>query len=104
MFFHDVPDEIVAELMARGRDRSSRRRRSRSRGRSTALARRCPTAFLLCRDDHFFPADFQRRIVRERLGIIPDEMDGGHLPALSRPADLVDHLEAIRVRLTLPVE
>ena len=33
---------------------------------------------------------FQRRIVRERLGIVPDEMDGGHLPALSRPAELVE--------------
>ena len=44
-----------------------------------------PTRFLLCRDDRFFPADFQRRVVRERLGIVPDEMDGGHLPALARP-------------------
>jgi pimeloyl-ACP methyl ester carboxylesterase len=63
-----------------------------------------PTAFLLCRDDHFFPAEFQRRVVRERLGFEPDEMDGGHLPALSRPEDLVDHLEAIRTRLTSAVE
>jgi pimeloyl-ACP methyl ester carboxylesterase len=58
-----------------------------------------PTRFLLCRDDRFFPADFQRRVVRERLGIVPDEMDGGHLPALSRPQELVDRLEAYRVGL-----
>jgi hypothetical protein len=46
----------------------------------------------LCRDDRFFPADFQRRVVRERLGIVPDEMDGGHLPALSRPHELAQRL------------
>ena len=58
-----------------------------------------PTRFLLCRDDRFFPADFQRRVVRERLGVVPDEMDGGHLPALSRPIELVDRLEAYRTGL-----
>ena len=51
-----------------------------------------PTRFLLCRDDRFFPADFQRRVVRERLGIEPDEIDGGHLPALSRPHELAQRL------------
>src|SRR4029453_14887530 len=55
-----------------------------------------PTRFLLCRDDRFFPADFQRRVVRERLGIVPDEMDGGHLPALAHPHELVERLEAYR--------
>jgi pimeloyl-ACP methyl ester carboxylesterase len=51
-----------------------------------------PTRFLLCRDDRFFPAGFQRRIVQERLGVAPDEMDGGHLPALSRPHELAQRL------------
>ena len=51
-----------------------------------------PTRFLLCRDDRFFPADFLRRVVRDRLGIVPDEMDGGHLPALSRPHELAARL------------
>jgi pimeloyl-ACP methyl ester carboxylesterase len=55
-----------------------------------------PTRFLLCRDDRFFPADFQRRVVMERLGIVPDEMPGGHLPALARPDELVHRLEAYR--------
>ena len=53
-----------------------------------------PTRFLLCRDDRFFPADFQRRVVRERLGIVPDEMGGGHLPALAHPRELADRLLA----------
>jgi pimeloyl-ACP methyl ester carboxylesterase len=53
-----------------------------------------PTRVLLCRDDRLFPAAFVRRIAQERLGITPDEMDGGHTPALSRPKELADRLEA----------
>jgi len=37
----------------------------------------------------FFPAEFQRRVVFERLGIVPDEMIAGHLPALARPEERV---------------
>ena len=51
-----------------------------------------PTRFLLCRDDRLFPAEFQRRVAKERLGITPDEMDGGHLPALHSPAELAGRL------------
>jgi pimeloyl-ACP methyl ester carboxylesterase len=58
-----------------------------------------PTRFLLCRDDRFFPAQFQRRVVRERLGIVPDEMQGGHLPALAHPDELVRRLEAYYAEL-----
>ncbi len=52
-----------------------------------------PTKFLLCRDDRFFPADFMRRVVRDRLGIDPDEISGSHCVALSRPKELADRLE-----------
>jgi pimeloyl-ACP methyl ester carboxylesterase len=62
-----------------------------------------PTRFLLCRDDRFFPAEFQRRVVAERLGIVPDEMGGGHLPALARPGELVGHLEEFRRQAITPV-
>jgi hypothetical protein len=57
-----------------------------------------PTRFLLCRQDRFFPAGFMRRLVRERLGVVPDEMDGGHLPALARSRELVEKLEACRIQ------
>jgi pimeloyl-ACP methyl ester carboxylesterase len=55
-----------------------------------------PTRFLQGRDDRFFPVEFQRRVVRERLGITPDEMAGGRLVALSRPREVADRLEAYR--------
>jgi hypothetical protein len=96
-FFHDVPPEIVAEATSR-----------EQRAESAAMWTQpwpldawpdVPTRFLLCREDRFFPAPFMRRVVRERLGMTPDEMDGGHLPALSRPKDLIDRLEAYRAAL-----
>ncbi len=52
------------------------------------------TRVLLCRDDRLFPAPFLRRVAEERLGIVPDEIDGGHTPALSRARELADRLEA----------
>lgn len=38
-------------------------------------------------------------MVRERLGIVPDEMDGGHYVSLTRPQELADRLEAYRAEL-----
>jgi hypothetical protein len=56
-----------------------------------------PTRVVLCRDDRLFPPDFQRRVAKERLGVTPDEMDGGHVPALSSPKELADVFEYLRV-------
>ena len=93
VFLHDLPSEVAAEASRRVREQSV-----------TPMAKPwplpawpdVPTRFLLCRDDRFFPAEFQRRVVAERLGIVPDEMDGGHLPALGRPQELADRLDAYR--------
>jgi pimeloyl-ACP methyl ester carboxylesterase len=89
VFLHDVPDDVARE--------SERHVHPQSDAVFAApwpLAAwpAVPTRFLLCRDDRFFPAEFQRRVVRERLGIVPDEIDGGHLPALSRPHELAQRL------------
>ena len=89
-FFHDVPPDVTAEAMARGERAQS----------GTPFEQPYPlkawpdvkTRFILCRNDRFFPADFQRRVVKERLGITPEEMEGGHLPALAHPTELVEHL------------
>lgn len=93
-FFHDVPDDVKAEAMARGpREQSGT---PFEKPWPLAAWPAVPTRFLLCRDDRFFPAEFQRRVVLERLGITPDEMEGGHLPALAHPNTLVERLEAFR--------
>jgi pimeloyl-ACP methyl ester carboxylesterase len=52
-----------------------------------------PTRVHVGHDDRLFPAEFQWRIARERLGIEADEIEGGHLVALSRPAELIERLQ-----------
>jgi pimeloyl-ACP methyl ester carboxylesterase len=95
-FFHDVAPDVVAEAFRR----EERVQSGTPFGEPWPLQAwpRVPTRFLLCRDDRFFPADFMRRVVSDRLGITPDEIDGGHLPALARPQELVHRLEAYRAR------
>lgn len=51
-----------------------------------------PTRVLAPREDRLFPLEFQRRVARERLGLEVDEIDGGHLPMLSRPDELARRL------------
>jgi pimeloyl-ACP methyl ester carboxylesterase len=51
-----------------------------------------PTRVLAPRGDRLFPLAFQRRVARERLGLEVDEIDGGHLPMLSRPTELAGRL------------
>ena len=58
-----------------------------------------PTRVLLCRDDRMFSAEFQGRVARERVGIEPDEMDGGHCVSISRPRELAERLVAYRAEL-----
>ena len=47
-----------------------------------------PTRFVLCTEDRYFPAGFMRRVVAERLGVVPDEIAAGHAVALSCPKEL----------------
>lgn len=43
-------------------------------------------------DDRFFPAGFQRRVARERLGVEADVLPGGHLLPLVQPRRVADYL------------
>ena len=58
-----------------------------------------PTRVLAARHDRMFPLEFQRRVARERLGLEADEVDGGHMVAMSNPAALADRLEAYRLEV-----
>lgn len=93
LFLHDVPPDLAAAAFRRGRHQSGT---PFEKPWPLTVWPDVPTRFLLCRDDRFFPAGFMRRVVRERLGITPDEIDGSHCVALSRPADLVERLKAYR--------
>jgi pimeloyl-ACP methyl ester carboxylesterase len=92
-FLHDVPPDLAAEAMRRQRDQSAT---PMEEPWMLEAWPDVPTKFLLCRDDRFFPAEFMRRVARDRLGITPDEIDGGHCIALSRPQELAERLEAYR--------
>jgi pimeloyl-ACP methyl ester carboxylesterase len=88
-FYHDVPRTLAEEALSKERSESE-----------TAYHEpwpldawpAVPTRFVLCREDRFFPPDFMRRIVAERLAIEPDEITAGHCVALSRPKELADLL------------
>jgi pimeloyl-ACP methyl ester carboxylesterase len=89
-FYHDVPPDLAGEAMSRGRRQSS------TPGSQPWPLERwpdVPVRFVLCRNDRFFPATWLRAVVRDRLGIIPEELDSGHCPALSRPRELAALLD-----------
>jgi pimeloyl-ACP methyl ester carboxylesterase len=90
-FLHDVPPDIVEAALARGETPQS----DRPFADPWPLPAwpPVPTRVLAGRDDRFFPLEFQRRVARERLGLEVDEIPGGHLAALSRPAELVEQLQ-----------
>jgi len=86
-FLHDVPAEAIASLG------------DEDHGESDAIFETpwgldswpgVPTTVLAGRADRFFPFDFQRRVARERLGLEVTEVPGGHLAALSRPAEVAE--------------
>ena len=90
-FFHDVPADVAAEAQGQPFAQSGRPFEE-----PWPLTRwpDVPTRVLAGRDDRFFPADFQRRIAAERLGLDVEEIPGGHLVALSRPVELANRLES----------
>ena len=91
VFYHDVPPELAAE--ARRRERGEESKALHEPWPLEAWPD-TPTRYLLCRDDRMFPAAWARRHARARLGIEPDEMDGGHYITLSRPSELAERLAA----------
>jgi pimeloyl-ACP methyl ester carboxylesterase len=89
-FFHDVPRPLAEEAM-------SRERHGSIAGLDDPWPLDAwpavPTRFVLCSEDRFFPPAFSRRVVADRLGIGPDEIDAGHCVALSRPVELAAMLD-----------
>jgi pimeloyl-ACP methyl ester carboxylesterase len=91
-FFHDVPEEVVAEAFARGEPRQS----STPMGQTWPLKRwpAVPTSVIAGSRDRLFPLEFMRGLARARLGVDVDVIDSGHLPALARPNELTERLLA----------
>ena len=90
-FFNGVPAEIVAQAAGHVREQVSA---EGSEPWPLDAWPDVPTRVLIARNDQFFPTDFQRRVAADRLGLVPDEIDGGHAVALSHPKQLADQLTA----------
>ena len=75
LYVHDVPPELAAEALAKGRDQTMTPMREPW---PLDAWPDVPTRYLLCRDDRVF-----------------DEIDGGHCVYLSRPAELAARLESL---------
>ena len=84
-FLHDMPADVKAELYEHEAPQADR-----PFGDVCAFDEwpDVPVHAVAGRDDRFFPVGLQQRIVRERLGIEPDVIPGGHLIALSQPQEL----------------
>jgi pimeloyl-ACP methyl ester carboxylesterase len=94
IYYHDLPAELRAAAQARTwQDQSTT---PLDEPWPLAAWPDTPTVVLAGRHDRMFPLDFQRRVARERLGLEVDEIDGGHMVAMSHPGELADRLEAFR--------
>ena len=93
LYFHDVASEVVEEAANHIPEQTMT---PMEQPWSLDSWPDVPTRVLIGGDDRLFPADFQLRVAKERLGIDGDVIEGGHMVALSRPAEVADRLEGYR--------
>lgn len=85
LIYHDVPPALAEQARRNARDQSD------TPGRTPwplGAWPPVPTRFVLCTEDRLFPPEFMRRVVADRVGIVPDEIAAGHAVALSHPKEL----------------
>lgn len=89
LIYHDVPPALAEQARRHARDQSD------TPGQAPWPLDAWPpvsTRFVLCTEDRFFPPEFMRRVVADRLAVVPDEIAAGHAVALSRPKELAELL------------
>lgn len=88
-FLHDLPPEEAAAVLGNPGDEAE-----------IAFGQRCDiqrwpdvaTSAVVGRNDRFFPLEFQRRLLRQRVGVDAIVVPGGHLLALANPDALFQAL------------
>jgi pimeloyl-ACP methyl ester carboxylesterase len=92
LFYHDLADADVAWLVPQ-----LRRQTTTPINEITPLQRwpDCDRAAIVCTDDRVIAPDWSRRAARERLGVDPIELPGGHSPFVGRPAELARAIAAL---------
>ncbi len=91
-FLHDLPPSVLQEALERGDvDQSSR---VMTDPFPLPALPDIPIRGIAATNDRFFPVAFMDRLIRDRLGVEPEHIAAGHLPALANPTGLVDMLLA----------
>jgi hypothetical protein len=90
MFFHDVPAEVTEAAYARAEPQQA----DKPLGEPWPLDGwpDVATTAIAGRHDRLFPEALQRDYLKDRLGIEPTVIDGGHLVALANPESLAEVL------------
>lgn len=91
-FYQDLPEELGRELWKRLRPNAAR-----------TFTEQCPlddwpdvpSSYILAKDDRAVGPDWSRRVCRERLGVTPVEIEGGHMPFHTRAAEVAQALHAV---------
>ncbi len=91
VYMHDVPPEVVEEAASHIPEQTMT---PMEQPWPLGSWPDVPTRILIGGDDRLFPAKFQLRMAKERLGLDGDVITGGHMVALSRPHEVADRLEA----------
>ncbi len=84
-FMHDVPQPLVAEMQMRAGAQLDERFDDVCTFDAWPPF---PIHVVAGHDDRFFPLEFQQRVARDRVGVDPVIVPGGHLAALSHPEEL----------------
>jgi pimeloyl-ACP methyl ester carboxylesterase len=85
-FLHDLPPDVLRAVLDRG-DPEQTGRVMEDVFPLAALPA-IPTRAIAATNDRFFPVTFMDALIRDRLGIEPEHVDSGHLPALANPDGL----------------
>lgn len=89
-FLHDLPSAVLQEALERGEPEQT--------GRVMADPFPLPalpaitTRGIAATNDRFFPVAFMDGLIRDRLGVEPEHVAAGHLPALANPTGLAELL------------
>jgi pimeloyl-ACP methyl ester carboxylesterase len=92
VFYHDVPEELGKEALARGRNQSGT---TWNEPWPLPAWPDVPITCVIGRNDRLFPASWLRKVAVDRLGVTPVEIDAGHCSALSRPSEIAAILEGV---------
>jgi pimeloyl-ACP methyl ester carboxylesterase len=90
--FHDCSPEVAHDAFTRMRPRREGRGALVTEVTPLPTWPDVPCSYVLCRDDRTVTPAWARRAARERLGVEPIEIPGGHCPMLSRPGELAEAL------------